>query len=425
MISRYESGGENHIANLLTECFETFSSFGMNGEKWLEYQIIDPGLNLFAAFVAKFNDKTIGHVQIVFRNLKLGDSIFLRLACIGNVCVLPEYRQKDVARELLDHVHNQVSNMGLCLAALLVQPGSRAWSLYKKQGYRDVYLLEDVTGELGIIMRMVRMHIESNRGTVRDYIIGDEKKMLEIYNSACTSLVGIQKRDLDYWKRRYVSVLTYDGFFYEPFDPEKVLVAEENATICGYCFISIHNGKGYIREIFSLPGKEYVIDYLMERALEKFASRNVREVVFLSMIASLHPSFRKIEKSNTVRITPHDQLMIKIISLSALIKSLELEILARLKDLIPLKIGLRIDGNLLVLKVEPERIALNSNFEGCNSIFSMNEESFLKLLFGAASADAIIDDASTVIIPCNEYSKTIFRSLFPRKSFYLSPGDFW
>jgi GNAT superfamily N-acetyltransferase len=425
MISRYESGDENRIAGLLVECFETFSSFGMNGEKWLEYQDIDPGSGLFAAFVAKFNNKTIGHIQMVFRNLKLGDSIFLRLACVGNVCVLPEYRQKDVARKLLDHVHNQVSSMGLSLAALLAQPGSRAWSLYRKQGYRDVYLLEDVTCELDAIRRMIKPISEYRRVAIRDYLSGDEKTMLDIYNSASNSLVGIQKRDLDYWKRRYVSVLTYDGFFYEPFDPEKVLIAEENGVACGYCFLSILNSKGYIREIFSLPGKEYVIDYLTAKALEKFASKDVREVIFLSMLASLHQTFRNIIKSKIVRISPHDQLMVKIISLSALIESLEPEILERLKDHRPLNIGLRIEANSLALKVEPDGIALDSSIEGCNPIFSMSEGLFLKLLFGAASADAIIDDASIDIIPSNEYSKTIFRSLFPRKSFYLSQGDVW
>jgi ribosomal protein S18 acetylase RimI-like enzyme len=424
-ISRYKSGDENRIACLLVECFETFSSFGMNGEKWLEYQDIDPGLDLSEAFVARFNRKTIGHVQMVLRNLKIGDSNFVRLACIGNVCVLPEYRQKDVAKELLDHVHNHVSNMGLPLAALLVQPGSRAWSLYSKQGYRDVYLLEDVTSDLEKMKRMIKPLNESKKILIRDYLSGDEKTMLEIYNSASNSLVGIQKRDLDYWKRRYVSVLTYDGFFYEPFDPEKILVAEENGIVCGYCFISILKGKGYIREIISMPGKEYAIDYLTAKALEKFASKDVREVVFLSMHASLHQTFRNIVKSNFVRISSHDQFMIKIIRFSALIKSLEPEILDRLRDLRPLNIGLRIDGNSSAIKVEPERIALDSSLEGCNPTFSMNEGLFLKLLFGAASADAVIDEKSVAIIPNNEYSKTIFRSLFPRKSFYLSPGDVW
>ena len=424
-ISRYESGDESRIASLLVDCFETFSSFGMNGEKWLEYQHTDPGLDLSAAFVARINSKAIGHVQMVFRDLKIGDTNFVRLACIGNVCVLPEYQRNDVARELLDHVHNQVLNMGLPLAALLVQPGSRAWSLYSKQGYRDVYLLEDVTCDLEEIRRMIKPLNESKIIVIRDYLSGDEKSMLEIYNFASSSLVGIQKRDLDYWKRRYISVLTYDGFFYEPFDPEKILIAEENGIICGYCFINILKGKGYIREIFSMPGKEYAIDYLVAKALEKFSSKDVRGVVFLSMLASLHPTFRNILKSSTVRISPHDQFMIKIISLSALIKSLVPEILERLKDMHPLNIGLNIDGNSLALKVESDRIALDSGLEGCNSIFSMNEGSFLKLLFGAASADAVIDDASTTIIPNNEYSKTIFRSLFPRKSFYLSQGDVW
>mgnify|MGYP000967843854 CR=1 FL=1 len=415
---------EEDIANLLSLCFESFLLFCIDGEKWLRYQDIDPGFNLKNAFIIKYNYKIIGHLQIVLRHLGLGISTIC-VAGIANVCVLPEYRQHGATIELFERVHTEITDLGLPLAALLVQPGSRAWSLYRKQGYRDVYLLEDVTCELEDIRQLIKPFSESKGIIVRDYLSGDEKSMLKVYHLASNSLVGIQKRDLDYWKRRYVSVLTYDGFFYEPFDPEKILIAEENDIVCGYCLLSILKGKGYIREIFSMPGKEYSIDYLIAKALEKFASKDVREVVFLSMLASLHPMFRKIIKCNTVRISAHDQLMIKIISLTALIKSLELEIMERLKDLIPLKIGLKIDGCSFALKVGPERIALDSSIEGCDPIFSMDEGLFLRLLFGAASADAVIKDASIAIIPRNEYNKTIFRSLFPEKSFYLSPGDVW
>jgi predicted GNAT family N-acyltransferase len=397
----------------------------MNKEKWLKYQEIDPGFNIFDAFVGEFENKIIGYVQVVYRNLKLGESKFVKCASIGNVCTLPEYRHRGVAMELLNQVHHQIMDSDFPLAALLVQPGSAAWSLYSKQGYKDVYLLEDVSCNPKEMGQMIKPQSDSRNIKIRSYLSGDESYLLDIYISSTCSLVGAQKRDLDYWKRRYVSVLTYDGFFYEHFDPEKVLIAVENGEVCGYCFLSILKGKGYIREIFSLPGKEYVIDYLIAKALEKFASKGVGEVVFLSMLASLYPTFRIIVESNVAHISPHDQLMSKIISLSALIRSLESEILERLKDLCPLNIGLIIDSSSLAIEIKQDGIALDSRLEGCNPIFSMSEESFLKLLFGAASADAVIDDVSTVIVPNDEYSKTIFRSLFPRKSFYLSPGDVW
>lgn len=413
------------IANLLTACFQTFSAFGMDGEKWLRYLDIDPGLKLLNAIIARCGSEAIGHIQLVCRDLKIGDDNFIRVACIGNVCVHPEYRKRNVARDLLNHVYHQISGMNLPLAALLVQPGSHAWSLYSKQGYKDVYLLEDVTCELQEIKKMVPSLDESRGIAVRDYMSGDEEALLQIYNFASNSLVGIQKRDLDYWRRRYISVLTYDGFFYEPFDPEKVLVAEDNGLICGYCFLSIQNGKGYIREIFSRAEDEEIIDHLAANAMEKFASRGVRDVVFLNMLASLHPTFGRIAKSEKARISPHDQLMMKIISLPGLINSLKQEILERLKEYIPFNIELKINGCSLVLKLGSDQIILESSADNCDFVISIEEEAFLKLIFGAVSADSVIDDATASIIPLDERHKTIFRKLFPKKSFYLSPGDVW
>lgn len=424
-ISRYKSGDENHIASLLIECFGTFASFGMNREIWMKYQEIDPGFNISNAFVAKFKDEIIGHIQVINRNLKLGGSTYVKFASISNVCVLPDYRREGVAIELLNQIHSQIMDPDLHLTSLLVQPNSGAWSLYSKLGYMDVYLLEDITCGLEEIRQMIKPHDSPNKITIRNYLSGDESYMLNIYNSSSSPLVGIQKRDLDYWRRRYVSVLTYDGFFYEPFDPDKVLIAEEDGAVCGYCFLSITKDKGYIREIFATPGKEYAVASLVAAALDKFASRSIREVVFLSMLAPLYQIFKDIIDNSKCKISPHDLFMVKILDLLGLIRSLEQEICERLKYHHPITIGLRIGDKPLALKVEANRIVFGTNLGNCDTIFSMKEETFLKLLFGAVSVDEIICEDKIDIMPNNDYSKTIFRSLFPRKSFYLSQGDVW
>jgi hypothetical protein len=328
--------------------------------------------------------------------------------------------------ELLDHVRNQIADSCFLLSALLTKPKSVAWSLYNKLGYKDVYLLEDIALNLEEIVKVTKpLDLEDCRLVVRNYVYGDEKYMLNIYNAIGDSVVGYQKRDLDYWIRRYVSVMTYDGFFYEPFDPDKILIAEENGVVYGYCFLRIAEDRGYIREIFSKPGEEYAITSLLATALEKFASKGVQEVVFFSMLGSLYPIFKNIINSNKSKIVPHDLFMVKIIDHSGLIKSLEPEILERLKDYNGLTIGLRIGNRSLAFGVEPDRIDLEADFENSDATFSMEEEPFLKLLFGAAFSDEIIEKGRVSIDPDNEYSRTIFRLLFPKKSFYLSPGDMW
>ena len=424
-VMQYEKGDEEGIASLLTEGFNTFASFGMDGEKWLNYQQIDPGFDLNGAFVAKFEEKITGHVQLMYRDLKIGKSTFIRVGGIGNVCVLPEYRHSGIATTILNQVHTHIKRMGLPLAALLVQYESNAWSLYKKLGYHDVYLIEDVICELEELKQMVKVSESSDNITIRKYVKGDEKKLLEIYNSSTVSLAGIQRRDIAYWKKRYISVSTYDGFFYESFNPDNILIAEGDNTICGYCVLNTFGEKGYIREFFVSLGREDVVNTLITAAIERLCSIGAKEVVFLNLLGLIYETFRNIAKCGNVKISPHDQFMVKIMDLYTLMRAMGHVILEKLKDVQPISLLFKVGEKQISVVVELDKIIFKERVKKYDMCFMLDEESFLKLLFGAISADELMESEKIVISPNNEESRKILRLIFPKKTFHICIGDVW
>lgn len=424
-VMRYEKGDEEAIATLLTDSFNTFASFGMDGEKWLNYQQIDPGFDLNGAFVAKFEEKITGHVQLVYRNLKIGESTFISVAGIGNVCVLPEYRHSGIATTILNQVHTYIKEMDLSLAALLVQYESNAWLLYKKLGYHDVYHIEDVICELEELKQMTKMSEGSDNITIRKYVKGDEKKLLEVYNSSMVALAGIQRRDIAYWKKRYIAVLTYDGFFYESFNPDNILIAEEDNTICGYCVLNTFGEKGYIREFFVSPGREDVVNPLITAAIERLCSIGAKEMVFLNSLGTLYETFRNIAECGNVKISPHDQFMVKIMDFSTLMRAMEHTILEKVKDVQPISLLFKVGEKQISVVIEVDKIIFKERFKKYNMCFMLDEESFLKLLFGAISTDELMESGKIVISPNNEQNRKILRLIFPKKTFHICIGDVW
>ena len=131
-IRHYKDGDEKEIADVLTKSFDTFRIFGMDGDKWLKYQEIDTGFYLHNAIVIESDDGIVGHAQIICRDLKIGESTFVRVGGVGNICVLPEYRKKGMATMIMNYVQQCVQNLELPISALLVQEKSGMQFYFEK-----------------------------------------------------------------------------------------------------------------------------------------------------------------------------------------------------------------------------------------------------------------------------------------------------
>ena len=425
-IRHYKDGDEKEIANVLTKSFDTFRIFGMDEDKWLKYQEIDSGFHLHNAIVIESDDNIVGHAQIICRDLKIGESTFIRVGGVGNICVLPEYRKKGIAAMIMNYVHQYTKNLELPISALLVQEKSGARSLYKKLGYNNILAINDVCCDTEELKQKTGKSLRLNT-TIKPYRSGDEIGMLEVYHRSGRCLSGIQKRDIEYWRRRYTSVFTYNGFFYESFDPNNVLIARENDAICGYSFVNCTGKTGYIREFFVLPGREGIIPNLVNSSANRLSSIGANNVCFLDLILLKYEIFKNIIESIEVRISPHDQFMARIIDLYTLMKGLEQEISERLRKKIQ-------SGKILRLSVNGQEITIIINngmqlykerFEKYDITYTFDEECFLKLLFGVISVDEAINGKNVIVSPDSNTSIKILELIFPKKTFYMCTGDVW
>ena len=425
-IRHYKDGDETEIANVLTKSFDTFRIFGMDGGKWLKYQEIDSGFHLHNAIVIESDNTIVGHAQIIYRDLKIGESTFVRVGGVGNICVLPEYRKKGIATIIMNYVHQYAKNLELPISALLVQEKSGAQSLYKKLGYNNILTLNDVCCDTEELKQKTGKSLRSNT-TIKPYHSGDEIGMLEVYHRSGRCLSGIQKRDIEYWRRRYTSVFTYNGFFYESFDPNNVLIARENNTICGYCFVNCIGKTGYIPEFFVLPEREYIIPNLMNLSVNRLSFLGADNVCFLDMLPLKYELFKNIIERIEFRISPHDQFMAKIINLYALMKGLEPEISERLRKKIQSRKVLRlsVNGQEITIMINNGMQLCKERFEKYDITYTFDEECFLKLLFGIISVDKAINGKNVVVSPDSDTSIKILKLIFPKKNFYMCIGDVW
>ncbi|KAF5416606.1 MAG: hypothetical protein C5S48_02515 [Candidatus Methanogaster sp.] len=425
-IRHYKDGDEKEIANMLTKSFDTFRIFDMDGDKWLKYQEIDSGFYLHNAIIIESDDTIVGHAQIICRDLKIGESTFVRVGGVGNICVLSEYRKKGIATMIMNYVHQCAKNLELPISALLVQEKSGAQSLYKKLGYNNILTLNDICCDTEELKQKTDKSLRSNI-TIKPYRSGDEVGMLEVYHQSGRCLSGIQKRDIEYWRRRYTSVFTYNGFFYESFDPNNVLIARKNNTICGYSFVNCVGKTGYIREFFVLPEQEDSIPNLVNSSVNRLSSLGVNNVCFLDVIALKYEIFKNIIGHIEVRISPHDQFMARIIDLYTLMKGLEPEISERLRKKIQ-------SGKVLQLSVNEQEITIIINngmqlckerFEKYDITYTFDEECFLKLLFGVISVDKAMNEKNVSVSPNSNTSIKILELMFPKKNFCMCIGDVW
>jgi hypothetical protein len=115
---------------------------------------------------------------------------------------------------------------------------SDAWRVYKRAGYIDVGFFKYMKISIERAYEALKgLRPEGRLIKLRNYVEGDEEKLLNVYVSCVKPYRGVVKRDLEYWVKHFRAVLTYDSFLYVPFSPGNVLVAEENGEVVGYSLI--------------------------------------------------------------------------------------------------------------------------------------------------------------------------------------------
>lgn len=416
-------GDEGRIADLLNACFTTFSNYGMTGSRWLAYERFQPGFRVDGALLAVMEDKIVGHVQIVLRHIRMGKYSTIRVGGIANVCTLPEYRGRGIATALLEEAHKRMRLKGIPVAGLLTEPSNAAMRVYHNVGYDKVGSVTKFVSEFD---RVIKSFCSTSNVRTRNYREGDEHALLPIYDEITANLTGTVKRDLEYWRRRYREVFAYNGFFYEDFSSENVLVADGAEGPSGYCFNHILNDVGYITElVVGEPFGQNTIA-LFDATLKRFRLRGARSLALFGPNGT--PMMESLRRSIGVTLTESEveALMFKVLDPQSTLEALRPDISMNamlIRAELDITLELVLNGESIFLGIRGQHVAVGKQPLGQKAMKIVTTSfGFLNLLFGSLSADELYRDGQ---MHCKSDSLNLLVKLFPNRTRYLFPGDFW
>jgi len=238
-VRTYREGDEDEIARLLRECFDSFNSFALTGEKWLKISEFDPGFRKDLAFVAEKDGKIVSHAQVIVREITVGSAGRLKVAGIGNVSTFQEHRREGYSTRVLAHALEVVKEKGFPASALFAGQLGPAHTMYQKLGFADVYLPAMLFRGVKAPLRWNNEVMPTQSGQkleIRESDERDDQSLLGIYEMNCSTHNGLVIRDMKTWKSKFRDSFFYECPFYEEESkPNNILVAEtEQGEIIGY-----------------------------------------------------------------------------------------------------------------------------------------------------------------------------------------------
>ncbi|MBO3768697.1 MAG: GNAT family N-acetyltransferase, partial [Candidatus Brockarchaeota archaeon] len=282
---RYAPGDEEGIVKVMNEAFSTFKNFGLTPEVWKSYTEVDEGFKLENALVAELEHQIVGHVQLVERDLKIGEKTFIKNGGIANVCTLPEARGRGISTGLMKLAIEISKTNGYPMSTLFTGYGGVAHRVYRSVGYADTYFPPYFVGSVEE-MKSVQERTKGVEGVkVREFKDGDEAELLDIYELSSSYYTGIVRRTEKYWRKKLTERSSTHSFFFEKFDPYEVIVAEEDGEITGYSYLTFWKRKekpfrsaenGSIREVVFKPGHYKTFLKLVNESINRMLLEGVK-----------------------------------------------------------------------------------------------------------------------------------------------------
>ncbi len=178
---------------LLCECFNDACSlvkYACNGglmELFTKYPYYKPAW----IFIVKDGSEVASILYILNRLIRLNGEI-IKVGGVAGVCTSSKYRGKGYATKLLEYAVDELKGDYDALA-LFTTYGSIAYSIYRKIGFRDIYLRE-----YGIVPAIDLREINNKEWSISSASESDADALLRIYNSETYDLDGVLVRDSDY-----------------------------------------------------------------------------------------------------------------------------------------------------------------------------------------------------------------------------------
>jgi GNAT superfamily N-acetyltransferase len=120
---------EVQIARILSECFGPVTPRQLR--RWLDKPDIKD-------FVCKVKGRTVSHIDIEFKDLHLGEGVYLKTGGIGGVCTCSDYRRKGIMTDMMQQTLDYVKSTGASNSALYTGLMLSAHRIYERSGFCDV-----------------------------------------------------------------------------------------------------------------------------------------------------------------------------------------------------------------------------------------------------------------------------------------------
>jgi len=420
----YKSGDEEGIIELLASVFSEYRNIQFTVDDWLILEKKDEGFTRKNAFVAEYNGRIVGHVQIIYRQLRIGRA-YITTGGIANVATHQKFRERGIATRLLTLAIKRLREENIPLSSLFTGYRGAAHRVYRKIGFTDTQLLTRFYGK--------KMEAEKTIKKLEDYreieIIEAEKKdaekLLKIYMKYTMKISASHKRSQKYMKEKILEGY-YETFIYEPaFKVYRVLKDEE--TI-GYFTLGITDE--YVRvkprslhtanliEVVATNRNTIrtVLREAIKQALEKKAKELSLPIQSTRNIIKSLKSFKKLIEGGIY--------MNKIINLKTLLEQLKPELEGNLKNKpdIKEKIGIITEDQQITLKIKDCQVEVENN--QAESIIKTTNEELIKLIYGINTPKEFILNSEIKTLKPKQL-KTALRAMFKTKTLHIFSADTW
>lgn len=131
-VRNYKSGDDVHLARIYSECFGPVTPRVL--KQWHRRTGVLPE----DIFIGEVDGKLVSCVEIVLKDLHMGEGVYLRTAGVSGVCTDSDYRRKGIVTKLLKLNLNHAKETGASNASLYTGLDIPAHRIYNRLGFMDV-----------------------------------------------------------------------------------------------------------------------------------------------------------------------------------------------------------------------------------------------------------------------------------------------
>ncbi len=429
-IRLYKEGDEEGIVNVINSAFGSFRGWGLDKEKWLEYDKDDYAFDKDMALVAEVDGKIVGHVMLMLREFKIGRETFVRFGGVANVSTMPEYRGRGIATRLMNKTIEVCREKGLSLSSLMTGYDGIAHGVYRKVGYTDTMFESSFRGKIKEIEAAYNNLPDKSNIYIREANISDIEMFSYIYEKGLKNYNGVCRRPLEYWKNKIFNKYYYHSFFYVTKGIYRI-IATKNGKPMGYAIYGIGDEadrrigfpprSGGILELIGLDNDsrvalfKYVLKEFIEKKL-KYAVFNFPESKDYERLSSF---FKKIGGSGI--------LMDYITNQNKFFEEIKKELSLRLKEYGGFcRFDVKLISEYGEANLEVSGNEVNMIEESNNKIY-FDKDSFVRMIYGIQSFKEILSNNGLLSVKTENFRKVyeVLNILFPRKEFHIWTIDHW